>query len=113
MNNSELLQLVATQGELAQKALLLQECGVIKDVSVYTNVSSTSIEVSVKLDQYSSTEKKWCAEQKFFGDDQSLHGDEESLAKLRKYVDEEIERLNKRSLSIIGRIEAIINNFKK
>ena len=112
MNNSELLQMVAIQGEIAQKALLLQECGIIENVTVVTRVSTTSAEVSVILNQYSSTsEKRWIAEQKFFGEDQTLHADKDNCDALRKYVDEEIDKLQKKSQSVIDRIKSFVKSL--
>ena len=113
MQNSEFTQLVCQQTELAQKALLLQEAGVISSVEVTTNISSTSFSLSVILNHYGDNEKKWCAEKLNYGENRELNTDATALEQLRSYIDEEIDKLNQRSKSFIERIGNLLSTFKK
>lgn len=113
MNNSDFMQLVGKQAELAQKALLLQECGVISSVDIKTDVSNGSFEVAVVINHYASDQREWRAQKLNYGDDKELHENMDAYNELLSYVDAEIDRLNQRSQSIVARISNLLSIFKK
>lgn len=113
MQNSEFLQLVDRQAELAQKALLLQDCGVIKSVDVTTDISDSSYKVAVILNHYASDQLEWTASKLNYGDDKQAHHNIEKYDELLAFVDGELDRLEKRSRFIAERIAKLFNLFKK
>ena len=113
MNNSDFMQLVGKQSELAQKALLLQECGVINSVDVKTDISNGSFEVAVIINHYSSDQREWRASKLNYGDDKEVHENLDAYNELLQFVDAEIEKLNQRSQSIVARITNLLSIFKK
>lgn len=113
MNNSDFMQIVGKQTELAQKALLLQECGVISSVDIKTDVSNGSFDVAVIINHYASDQREWRAQKLNYGDDKELHENADAYNELLSYVDAEIEKLNQRSQSIVARIGNLLSVFKK
>ena len=113
MQNLEFSQLVDKQTELAQKALLLQDCGIVKSVDVKKITSDGSFEVAVILNHYGADQRGWIASKLNYGDDKSLHANEEDYQSLLDYVNVEIDKLNMRSQTIVARISNILSTFKK
>lgn len=113
MKNSEFMQLVEKQTELAQKALLLQECGVINSVDVKTDISNGSFEVAVIINHYSSEQREWCASKLNYGDDKEVHTNLDAYNELLDYVNAEIDKLNQKSMTIVERISSLLSIFKK
>jgi hypothetical protein len=113
MNNSDFMQLVGKQSELAQKALLLQECGIINSVDIKTDVSNGSFDVAVIINHYASDQREWRASKLNYGDDKEVHENLDAYNELLQFVDAEIEKLNQRSQSIVARIANLLSIFKK
>jgi len=113
MQNSDFMQLVDKQTELAQKALLLQECGVVDSVDVKTDVSNGSFEVAVIINHYSTSQREWRASKLNYGDDKEVHTNLDAYNELLEYVNAEIDKLNQRSQSIVARISNLLSIFKK
>lgn len=113
MNNSDFLQLVGKQTELAQKALLLQECGIVKSVDVKTDVSDGSFEIAVIINHYASGQREWRASKLNYGDDKDVHANLDAYNELLSYVDAEVDKLNQRSQTIVARISSLLDTFKK
>lgn len=113
MKNSEFMQLVEKQTELAQKALLLQECGIINSVDIKTDVSNGSFDVAVIINHYASDQREWRASKLNYGDDKDVHENLDAYNELLQFVDAEIEKLNQRSQTIVARITNLLSIFKK
>lgn len=113
MNNSDFLQLVGKQTELAQKALLLQECGCVNSVDVKTNVGNDSFEIAVIINHYASDQREWRASKLNYGDDNDVHANLDAYNELLSFVDAEIDKLNHRSQTIVARISGLLDTFKK
>lgn len=113
MNNSDFMQLVGKQTELAQKALLLQECGVVDSVDIKAAVSNGSFDVAVIINHYTSDQREWCASKRNLDGDRDVHENLDAYNELLQFVDDEIEKLNQRSQSIVARIANLLSIFKK
>ncbi len=113
MNNSDFMQLVGKQTELAQKALLLQECGVVDSVDIKAAVSNGSFDVAVIINHYTSDQREWRASKRNLDGDRDVHENLDAYNELLQFVDDEIEKLNQRSQSIVARIANLLSIFKK
>lgn len=115
MTKSTLSQLLNKQSRLAAKAITLQQVGgFAKSVEIVTRiVSPEAFTISVKYGDVWDTDRvclEWVAEQKWYGEDKSLHENAEIYDQMSETLDGMLAEIEGRANDIIDTIK---NYLKK